>query len=110
MSGPWRSGWEVQNLRLGRQPAPRGLDRGRSSLSQRAGRPLLSLELDFICASVLTFSCLLVVGRVDFSLSCQNVEEKMGWPQSLQGADVSKVRTIYLNEPLRNTFCKNSIR
>ncbi|KAF0873176.1 AT8A2 ATPase, partial [Crocuta crocuta] len=33
----------------------------------------------------------------------------MGWPQSLQGADVSKVRTIYLNEPLRNAFCKNSI-
>ncbi|XP_029794343.1 phospholipid-transporting ATPase IB-like [Suricata suricatta] len=33
----------------------------------------------------------------------------MGWPQSLKGADVSRVRTIYLNEPFRNNFCKNSI-
>ncbi|XP_027445395.1 phospholipid-transporting ATPase IB-like isoform X4 [Zalophus californianus] len=33
----------------------------------------------------------------------------MGWQQSLQESDVSKVRTIYLNEPLRNSFCKNSI-
>ncbi|XP_026920378.1 phospholipid-transporting ATPase IB-like isoform X3 [Acinonyx jubatus] len=33
----------------------------------------------------------------------------MGCQQSLQGSDVSKVRTIYLNEPIRNNFCKNSI-
>ncbi|XP_008690501.2 phospholipid-transporting ATPase IB-like [Ursus maritimus] len=33
----------------------------------------------------------------------------MGWQQSLQESDVSKVRTIYLNEPLRNSFCKNVI-
>ncbi|XP_044925572.1 phospholipid-transporting ATPase IB-like isoform X5 [Mustela putorius furo] len=33
----------------------------------------------------------------------------MGWQQSLQESDASKVRTIYLNEPLRNSFCKNSI-
>ena len=38
------------------------------------------------------------------------VEEKMGWRQSLQGADVPMGRTIYLNEPLRNAFCENSIR
>ncbi|XP_025779858.1 phospholipid-transporting ATPase IB-like [Puma concolor] len=48
-------------------------------------------------------------GPVDFSLICQEVEEKMGCQQSLQGSDVSKVRTIYLNEPIRNNFCKNSI-
>ncbi|XP_032449630.1 probable phospholipid-transporting ATPase DRS2 [Lynx canadensis] len=48
-------------------------------------------------------------GPVDFSLICQKVEEKMGCQQSLQGSDVSKVRTIYLNEPIRNNFCKNSI-
>ncbi|XP_058545448.1 phospholipid-transporting ATPase IB-like isoform X3 [Neofelis nebulosa] len=33
----------------------------------------------------------------------------MGCQQSLQGSDVSRVRTIYLNEPIRNNFCKNSI-
>ncbi|XP_072832128.1 phospholipid-transporting ATPase IB-like isoform X1 [Vicugna pacos] len=33
----------------------------------------------------------------------------MGWRQSLQRTDMSKARTIYLNEPLKNTFCKNSI-
>ncbi|XP_058999856.1 phospholipid-transporting ATPase IB-like isoform X2 [Mustela lutreola] len=33
----------------------------------------------------------------------------MGWQQSLQESDASKVRTIYLNEPLRNSFCKNCI-
>ncbi|XP_065757867.1 phospholipid-transporting ATPase IB-like [Muntiacus reevesi] len=38
-----------------------------------------------------------------------DVEEKMGLRQSLQGADVPQARTIYLNEPLRNTFCENSI-
>ncbi|GAB5566234.1 phospholipid-transporting ATPase IB-like isoform X1 [Prionailurus iriomotensis] len=48
-------------------------------------------------------------GPVDFSLVCQQVEEKMGCQQSLRGSDVSKVRTIYLNEPIRNNFCKNSI-
>ncbi|KAB1267819.1 Phospholipid-transporting ATPase IB [Camelus dromedarius] len=37
------------------------------------------------------------------------VEETMGWRQSLQRTDMSKARTIYLNEPLKNTFCKNSI-
>ncbi|XP_044900038.1 phospholipid-transporting ATPase IB-like isoform X6 [Felis catus] len=33
----------------------------------------------------------------------------MGCQHSLQGSDASKVRTIYLNEPIRNNFCKNSI-
>ncbi|XP_077724457.1 phospholipid-transporting ATPase IB-like isoform X2 [Canis aureus] len=33
----------------------------------------------------------------------------MGWQKSLQGSEVSKARTIYLNEPLKNNFCKNSI-
>ncbi|XP_017911796.1 PREDICTED: phospholipid-transporting ATPase IB-like [Capra hircus] len=48
------------------------------------------------------WTCLLLWGLSE-------VEEKMGWRQSLQGADVPMARTIYLNEPLRNTFCKNSI-
>nr|XP_055173191.1 phospholipid-transporting ATPase IB-like [Nyctereutes procyonoides] len=50
------------------------------------------------------------LGRpADFSVGCQKVEEKMGWQKSLQGSEVSKARTIYLNEPLKNNFCKNSI-
>ncbi|XP_069458224.1 phospholipid-transporting ATPase IB-like [Ovis canadensis] len=48
------------------------------------------------------WTCLLLWGLSE-------VEEKMGWRQSLQGADMPMARTIYLNEPLRNTFCKNSI-
>ncbi|XP_032170600.1 E3 ubiquitin-protein ligase RNF6 isoform X2 [Mustela erminea] len=48
-------------------------------------------------------------GAVHFPLGCQKVEEEMGWQQSLQESDASKVRTIYLNEPLRNSFCKNFI-
>uniref|UniRef100_A0AC11CPE5 Uncharacterized protein n=1 Tax=Ovis aries TaxID=9940 RepID=A0AC11CPE5_SHEEP len=47
-------------------------------------------------------TCLLLWGLSE-------VEEKMGWRQSVQGADMPMARTIYLNEPLRNTFCKNSI-
>ncbi|XP_025852372.2 phospholipid-transporting ATPase IB-like [Vulpes vulpes] len=50
------------------------------------------------------------LGRpADFSVGCQKVEENMGWQKSLQGSEVSKARTIYLNEPLKNNFCKNSI-
>ncbi|XP_045834472.1 phospholipid-transporting ATPase IB-like [Meles meles] len=48
-------------------------------------------------------------GAVLFPLGCQKVEKEMGWQQSLQESDPSKVRTIYLNEPLRNSFCKNWI-
>uniref|UniRef100_A0A4X1TTD8 Phospholipid-transporting ATPase n=1 Tax=Sus scrofa TaxID=9823 RepID=A0A4X1TTD8_PIG len=33
----------------------------------------------------------------------------MGWRRPLQRTDVTKARTIYLNEPHRNSFCKNSI-
>uniref|UniRef100_A0A9L0IS52 P-type ATPase N-terminal domain-containing protein n=1 Tax=Equus asinus TaxID=9793 RepID=A0A9L0IS52_EQUAS len=55
------------------------------------------------------FLCLLAAGPVHFSLGFLKVEEKMGWQQAVQESDGSKVRTIYLNEPLKNNFCKNSI-
>ncbi|XP_053419309.1 phospholipid-transporting ATPase IB-like [Nycticebus coucang] len=33
----------------------------------------------------------------------------MGWQQALHVSEVPKVRTIYINDPLKNVFCNNSI-
>ncbi|XP_077871790.1 phospholipid-transporting ATPase IB-like isoform X5 [Ictidomys tridecemlineatus] len=48
-------------------------------------------------------------GSTHFSLGNQKVEKRMGCQQSLQSSEVLKVRTIYINDPLKNTFCTNSI-
>ncbi|XP_047410286.1 phospholipid-transporting ATPase IB-like [Sciurus carolinensis] len=45
----------------------------------------------------------------NFSLGNQKVEKRMGCRQSLQSSEVFKVRTIYINEPLKNVFCTNTI-
>ena len=78
-----------------------------STHTQSTRCPSWSLPSPEFPCNVLVLSCrrtcLLLWGLSE-------VEEKMGWRQSLQGADVPMARTIYLNEPLRNTFCKNSIR
>ncbi|XP_058436778.1 phospholipid-transporting ATPase IB-like isoform X1 [Marmota monax] len=52
---------------------------------------------------------LLAAGSSHFSLGNQKVEKRMGCQQSLQSSEVLKVRTIYINDPLKNTFCTNSI-
>ncbi|XP_064131266.1 phospholipid-transporting ATPase IB [Loxodonta africana] len=48
-------------------------------------------------------------GTVIFFLSCKKVDEKMGRKKPKPDSEVSKPRVIYLNEPLKNRFCKNSI-
>ncbi|XP_037655819.1 phospholipid-transporting ATPase IB-like [Choloepus didactylus] len=49
-----------------------------------------------------------VVGGVEGPVF-KEVDKMMSWRQSLQGSEASKLRTIYLNEPLKNNFCGNSI-
>ncbi|XP_064441876.1 phospholipid-transporting ATPase IB-like [Mirounga angustirostris] len=85
--------------------------RGCLSTSPATGKsnPCILVAARVVGASSPSLEGQLLEGPVDFSLGCQKVEEKMGWQQSLQESDVSKVRTIYLNEPFRNSFCKNSI-
>ncbi|XP_069905278.1 phospholipid-transporting ATPase IB isoform X1 [Oryctolagus cuniculus] len=48
-------------------------------------------------------------GSAPVCLGSQKVEQRMGWQQSLPVLEASRIRTIYINDPLKNIFCQNWI-
>ncbi|XP_042541439.1 phospholipid-transporting ATPase IB-like [Dipodomys spectabilis] len=47
--------------------------------------------------------------NIHFSLGIQKVQERMVWNQFTQSSEMSQHRSIYINDPIKNTFCHNSI-
>ncbi|XP_012505325.1 PREDICTED: phospholipid-transporting ATPase IB-like [Propithecus coquereli] len=44
-----------------------------------------------------------------FSMEGQKVQERMSCQQVLRGSEEPEARVIYINDPLKNIFCRNSI-